>query len=77
LFAGVSDGSAGMLSMLDGSPKTYWAWAKEYHERDIPLEVVESVYEHRTLTDEFVFALNPLQTLERLRTEIAQIGYAV
>ena len=62
--------------MLDENPKTYWAWAREYYGRDIPLEAVERVYDHRTLTDDFVFALNPLQALERLNLEIAQIGYA-
>jgi hypothetical protein len=51
VFDGVTDGSADMLSMLDGVPETYWAWAKEYYDRDIPLEVIESLQgrdkEHR------------------------------
>jgi hypothetical protein len=75
LFAGVTDGSGDILSMLDGDPKTYRAWAKEYFGRDLPLEAVESVYEHRSLTDELVIALNPQQSLGRLHSEIAQIGY--
>ena len=77
LFAGVCDGSADILSMLDGVPKTYWAWAKEYYERDIPLDAIESLYEHQRLTEKLVVALNPRQSLERLNSEIIEIGYAV
>ena len=77
LFAGASDGSADILSMLDGAPLTYKAWAKEYYERDVALEAVEHVYQHRPLTLEFVAALNPRQSLERLASEIVQIGYPV
>jgi|SoiMetStandDraft_2_1073263.scaffolds.fasta_scaffold38027_3 hypothetical protein len=43
LFAGVSDGSTDILSMLDGVPATYRAWAIEYYERDVPLRAIESV----------------------------------
>jgi hypothetical protein len=62
---------------LDGVPETYRAWAKESYERDIPLEAIESVYAHQRLTEEFVVALNPRQSLERLNSEIIEIGYAV
>lgn len=77
LFAGVADGSADILSMLDGVPETYRAWAKEYYERDIPLGAIESLYEHQRLTEKLVVTLNPRQSLERLNSEIIEIGYAV
>jgi hypothetical protein len=41
LFAGVSDGSTDILSMLVGVPATYRAWAIEYDERDVPLRAIE------------------------------------
>ena len=72
-----TDGSADMLSMFDGVPATYRAWAIEYYERDLPLEAIESVYEHRALTEQLVVALNPLQSLQRLNSQIVEIGYAV
>ena len=61
--------------MLDGVPGTYRAWAIEYYERDLPLEAIESVYEHRALTEQLVVALNPRQSLERLNSQILEIGY--
>jgi hypothetical protein len=77
LFARASDGSADILSMLDGAPLTYTVWAKEYYERDVALEAVEHVYQHRPLSQELVAAINPRQSLERLASEIVQIGYPV
>jgi hypothetical protein len=70
------DGSAYILSMFDGVPETYRAGAIEYHERDLPLGAIESVYQHRALTDELVATLNPQQSLELLTFEIADIGHA-
>jgi hypothetical protein len=70
-----ADGSADMLSMLDGNPGTYRAWAIDYYQRDIPMEAIESVYQHRVLTEEFVGSLNPRQSLGRLNSEIVEIGY--
>jgi hypothetical protein len=52
------DGSASILSRLDGVPKTYQAWASDYHERDAPIEAVEAIYQREPLMDELVFALN-------------------
>ena len=52
-----ADGSADILSMLDGVPDTYGAWALEYYERDLPLKAIESVYQHRALTEELVVSL--------------------
>lgn len=74
---GIDDGSADLLSMLDGNPETYWRWAREYYDRDIPMHAVESVYQQRLLTEELVTALNPQQGMEHLRSEIAKIGYAI
>jgi hypothetical protein len=69
------DGSASLLSMLDGAPETYRAWAGEYYGRDIPIEAVETLYAHRALTDEVVAALNPQQSVKGLEPDIAEIGY--
>jgi hypothetical protein len=75
LFAGACDGSADLLSMLDGAASTYRAWANEYYERDVPLAAIGSVYEQRTLTDELVRVLNPQQSLAQLNSQAVEIGY--
>lgn len=69
------DGSAHMLSMFDGVPETYQAWATEYYERDISLRSVTSVYAHHTLSDELVAALNPKLNVKLLQADIVEIGY--
>ena len=74
---GIDDGSAGLLSMLDGKPETYWAWAREYYDRDIPMHAVESVYQGRPLTEELVAALNSQQSLGSLHSQVIRIGYAI
>ena len=54
------DGSAFLLSDLDGRPETYRAWAAGYYERDVGLEAVEHVYLHRPLTAEVVARTQPV-----------------
>jgi len=71
-----ADGSSEMLSMFDGVPGTYRAWAIEYYGRDTPLQAIDSVYQHRPLTEQLVVALNPRQSLQRLSSEIVAIGYS-
>jgi hypothetical protein len=70
-----ADGSASLLTMLDGSPETYRAWAMEYYERDISLEPVAAVYRHEPLTEALIQALNPEQRLAFLRADIEEIAY--
>jgi hypothetical protein len=69
------DGSASMLSRLNGVPRTYQVWASDYYERDIPIETVEAIYQHQPLMDELVFGLNPKRTLKLLGPDISEIGY--
>lgn len=75
--AGDADGSAYLLSMLDGVPETYRAWASENYGCDVPIKAVEAVYEHQPLTNELVVALNPMQSVKRLEPDTAEIGYAI
>jgi hypothetical protein len=69
------DGSAELLVILDGKPRTYQAWAKEYYEQAIPLKAVEHMYQHKPLTKAIVAALNADLSLKDLADEIAEIGY--
>jgi hypothetical protein len=69
------DGAGWMLSMLDGSPRTYQNWAKDYYERPVDLSAVRHVYEHRPLTPEIARTLNPTIDFAALQRDIAEIGY--
>ena len=65
------DGSGDLLSILDGNPRTYQRWAREYYEVKVSLAAVRHIYEHRPLTAEVLARLNPDVTLE----DLAEIGY--
>lgn len=70
-----ADGSEDLLSILDGSPATYKAFAEFYYERGIALSTVEHIYKHKSLTDEIVIALNARISLKDLEADVAKIGY--
>ena len=53
------DGSAFLLSPLDGRAETYRVWASDYFSRDVELAAVEHVYRHQPLTIDVVARLNP------------------
>ena len=74
---GDADGSSSLLSMLDGVPQTYAAWASEYYERDLSLKAIEALYQHQPLTDDLVVTLNPSSSARLLNKEISEIGYPV
>ena len=69
------DGSAGLLSILDGDPKSYIVWANEYYGRDLPEADVAAVYRHEPLTAELVSRLNPEVDLGSLAGDVAEIGF--
>ncbi len=69
------DGSAYLLSSLDGQPETYRAWALEYYERELPFVAVDHVYQHRPLTPQVVAMLNRELSLDQLLADMNEIGY--
>lgn len=69
------DGSAELLSPLDGKSASYRSWAEDYYERDVPLSAVRHIYAHRPLTSRVVKQLNPEITLEALEADVDEIGY--
>lgn len=70
------DGSADLLAILDGAPRTYQAWAEEYYEQDIDLAAVQHIYQHQPITDADVKSLNPEMSLTALQEDLAEIGCA-
>jgi len=75
------DGSAYLLAILDGDPRTYKAFAEGYFDDEshrhpvLPLALIERIYRHEPLTEEIVRGLNPRVTLASLTDEIVEIGY--
>ena len=69
------DGSADLLSILDGDPNTYVEFAAEYFERTLAPADVAAVYAHQPLTPALVQRINPEIALGSLAGDIAEIGY--
>ena len=70
----VDDGSAALLSILDGDPSRYVRFADEYYEAELELADVRAVYAHEPITDELAERLNTEVDLEQLRTDLEEIG---
>lgn len=69
------DGSAYLLSILDGEPATYCQFAEDYFESTVPVESVRHIYNHFPLTDTVVASLNADATLKQLAQDLIEIGY--
>lgn len=69
------DGSQELLSILDGNPQAYVAFAAEYYERVIDVADVAAIYTHEALTDSLIRRINPDVDLESLAEDMAEIGY--
>jgi len=72
---GGSDGSEEFLSMFVGGPESYEEFARDYYEKEVPLESIERIYRHETLTEELVKSLNPDVAFSDLKKETKEIGY--
>ncbi len=69
------DGSADLLFILDGKPRTYQRWVEDYYELDVCLAAVAHVYAHLPLSKEIVTELNSDVALSDLAADIIEIGY--
>lgn len=69
------DGSGYLLRFLDAVPKTYQTFAKDYYEREIPIDGIGHVYKHLPITNEIVKLLNPDATLKMIEKDLKEIGY--
>ena len=74
------DGSAHLLDIFDGKPKTYKDWAEEYFDevfenRSLELDLVVSIYKGDMITKEMVKKINPeLDDFEQLEVDLDGIG---
>ncbi len=69
------DGSAELLEILEGRPEQYVAFAEDYYERDIELEDVEAIYEHRPISSALLARLNPDADVAEVEAELTTLGF--
>jgi hypothetical protein len=69
------DGSAFLLTLLDGAPESYCQFAEEYWESTLPMDCVTHIYNHLPLTVDVVKSLNADAELRDLKNELIEIGY--
>jgi hypothetical protein len=70
-----SDGSEYLFGMLNGRPETYKRWAAETYGQDVDLSDIQHVYLHQPLNSDLISRLNAEMSLEKLATDIREIGY--
>lgn len=71
------DGSARMLSILDGDPTTYQRWAQRCFDRRVDLASVRRVYSFEPLGEGLVRSLNKDVALADLLDDCREIAYPV
>jgi len=64
-----------MLSILKPVPEIYKKWADEYYGKNLPLEAISRVYEHRVLDENEIKKLNPEVKPSSLQKDLEEIGY--
>ncbi len=70
------DGSADLLEIFDGKPETYKIFSDEYFEKNIPLNIVCDIYNHKPLDDKMISTLNDETSISEIKAELIEIGYS-
>lgn len=74
--SGASDLNPGpLLAMVDGRPETYERFAEDYHEVEVPSDVVSRLFAHQPMSDRLLKSVGFTGSLEDLRREADEIGY--
>lgn len=73
----VDDGSAALLAHIIGSPVAYKDFALDYYEEEIPVRIIQAVYDFKPLTEQLVVILNPSLTVADAVSLANEIGYPV
>lgn len=69
------DGSGQLLSLLDGDPSSYVRFARDYHEKVVPIPAVRALLRGDPLTPGLVRRLHPEADLQAVATAAREIGY--
>lgn len=74
------NGSDEMLSLLEGNPKDYLEFAKDYYEITLPFDVVAEIYSGEPLTIKRIESLvkegEKIANWELLKSDMKEIGFA-
>ena len=73
------DGSEDILDILDGSPEKYVEFCEDYYEKEIPLDIVEKIYQGEPITLEMIYKLNDEledEDIETIKNELEEIKYS-
>ena len=72
------DGSEDILYLLDGDPKKYVEFCEDYYEKNIPLDIVERIYQAEPISLEMIYKLNDEiedEDIEIIKNELEEIKY--
>ena len=62
------DGSEDILYLLDGDPEKYVEFCEDYYEKEIPLDIVERIYQGEPISLEMICELLTTNTLRVLES---------
>jgi hypothetical protein len=71
------DGSQWMLSALDGKPRTYQSFAKEYFEVDVDLDAISRVFAHEPFSPDLLRAFPSSRSFKDIADDAEEIGYPI
>lgn len=72
------DGSEDILYLLDGDPKKYVEFCEDYYEKEIPVDIVEKIYQGEPISLEMIYKLNDEiedKDIEIIKNELEEIKY--
>ena len=72
------DGSEDILYLLDGDPKKYVEFCEDYYEKEIPLDIVEKIYQGESISLDMILKLNDEledEDIETIKNELEEIKY--
>ncbi len=72
---GADDGSSFLLGTIYQTPEDFVQFAEDYFELELPIEVVEQIYEGIPVTVEMIQRLNPECAAEEVYRELESLGF--
>ena len=70
------DGSEEMLSILDGNPMSYVDFCEWYYEKEVPIDIVEDIYNGKEITLNMIRRLNSdREDIGNIRAELCEMRY--
>lgn len=71
------DGEGFLLGYVFDDADSWVGWGKDYYEKEIPLEYVKTIYEHKDITREVIEKINPKRDVDAVIKELKEIGILI